>query len=344
MTIIYFVLVLGLTIFIHELGHFLFAKKAGIYVYEFSLGMGPRIVSFKKAETIYSLRLFPIGGFVQMAGEEINEDEKIPKEMRMQSKTWLQRFLTVVAGVVFNFLFAIFLLFIVAMVSGAPDNKPYLSHIYKEYPAYKTSLKKGDQITHFNGKKIRTTDMLLLDMQMQKDKPIELTVKHENGKKETIKMKPKKEVVDGKIAYKYGFSIGNHVERGFLPSLKYAFTKTWSLLVQMFYIIGYLCTGKLGLDNLAGPVGIFGIVGESAKAGFINIVFLVAYLCINVGFINLLPLPAFDGGRILFMIIEKIKGSPVSARTENIIHTIGLIFLMVLMVVITCYDLMRLFT
>lgn len=343
MTLLYFIFVLGVTIFIHELGHFIFAKKAGIYVYEFSLGMGPRILSFKKKETVYALRLFPIGGFVQMAGEEIEEDENIPKEMRMQSKTWLQRFLTVIAGVVFNFLLAILLLFIIGLVNGAPTNTPYLTKIYKEYPAHESGLKEGDQITHFNGEKIRSSDMLLLDMQVSSEKSISLTVKHEDGKTETIKIKPKKEVDGDKISYKYGFSVGNQIERGIGPSIKYAFTKTGSLLNQMVHIIGYLCTGKLGLDNLAGPIGIYSIVGESARAGFINIVFLIAYLCVNVGFINLLPIPAFDGGRILFMIIEKIKGSPVSAKTENIIHSIGMIFLMILMVVITCYDIMRLF-
>ncbi|MDD2519081.1 MAG: site-2 protease family protein, partial [Bacilli bacterium] len=118
MTIIYFVLVLGITVFIHELGHFIFAKKAGIYIYEFSIGMGPRLFKFERAndETVYSIRLFPIGGYVSMSGEEVEVAENVPVEKRFQSKTWIQRFLTIVAGVTFNFLLAIVLLFIVGLV------------------------------------------------------------------------------------------------------------------------------------------------------------------------------------------------------------------------------------
>lgn len=343
MTLLYFILVLSITIFIHELGHFLFAKKAGIYVYEFSLGMGPKLFSFKKSETVYALRLFPIGGFVQMAGEEIEEDEKIPKEMRMQSKTWFQRFMTVIAGVLFNFMLAIFLFFVIALINGAPDNKPYLTEIYKDYPAYESSLQKGDQIIGYNGKKINSSDRLLLEMQVNHKKKIDLTVLHKNGKEEVVSIKAKKEIENDETVYKFGFSIGNTIKKGFLASFQYAFSKTASLVDQMMHIVLYLFTGKIGIDSLSGPVGIYNIVGESAKAGFVQIVFLIAYLCINVGFINLLPIPAFDGGRILFMIIEKIKGSPVTPKTENIIHTIGLTFLMILMVIITGHDIIRLF-
>lgn len=346
MTILYFIFVLGITIFIHELGHFIFAKRAGIYVYEFSLGMGPKIFHFKRKndETEYAIRLFPIGGFVQMAGEEVDLDQNIPTEKRMQAKTWFQRFLTVIAGVLFNFILAIILLFIIGMINGAPSNTPYLGKIYEGYPVSKTSLAVGDQITHMNGKKVSSSDMLLLDLQLEQGKTIEFTVKHKSGKKETVQIKPQKEVQKGEPVYKYGFSLGNHIEHGIVPSITYAFEKTGSLLNQMVHIIGYLCTGKLGLDSLAGPVGIYNIVGESARAGFISIMYLIAYLCINVGFINMLPIPAFDGGRVLFMIIEKIRGKQMKPKTENTIHAVGLILLMGLMLFITWHDIMRLFT
>ena len=154
--------------------------------------------------------------------------------------------------------------------------------------------------------------------------------------------------------YKYGISLTSKVTSVKINSFKdfwnnvyhafiYSFQTFFGLIDQMFNIIGYLCTGKLSLSSLSGPVGIYEVVGESAKYGFINVVYLVGYICVNVGFINLLPLPAFDGGRVFFMIIEAIRKKPVSPKIENIIHAVGLTLLMILMVVITFNDIIRLF-
>ena len=343
MNIIYFILVLSVTIFIHELGHFLFAKRAGIYVYEFCIGMGPRIFMFKRKndETEYGIRLFPIGGFVQMAGEEVEVDEDVPKEKRMQSKTWLQRFLTVIAGVMFNFLLAIVTFTIVAFVVGVPNNKPIISDLSDKYIDYETNLQKGDLILKINDKKVKTQDMFLLEFQVLNGKNIDLEVKHQDGTIEKATLIPKEEKIEDQTVYRYGFSLDATHSRDFLKMLTYGFTKTWDLIVQMFYIILYLITGKLSLNSLSGPIGIFNVVSESAKAGFINIVYLIGFLCVNVGFINLLPIPAFDGGRILFMVIEKIKGTPVNPKVENMIHAVGLALLMILMVVITWNDIVK---
>ena len=345
MTFIYFILVLGVTIFIHELGHFIFAKRAGIYVYEFSLGMGPKIFKFnrKNDETTYAIRLFPIGGFVQTAGEEIEEDNDIPSERKLQAKSWLQRFLTFVGGVLFNFILAIFLLFIVASVTGAPENKPYIESIEENYPAAKADLRPGDLIIKVNKTRVRSVDRLMLELQMNKGKTVTFEVKDESGKIKKIKITPKEEMQEDIKVYKYGFSIRNDIKKGVLPSIKFAFVKTYDLIEQMFFIILALFTGKLSLDNLAGPIGIYNIVGSTAKAGLINLVYLTGFLSINVGFINLLPIPAFDGGKILFLIIEKIKGSPVNPKVENIIHAIGFILLILLMILIIYNDILRLF-
>lgn len=343
MNIIYFILVLSVTIFIHELGHFLFAKKAGVYVYEFCIGMGPRIFKWKRKndETEYGIRLFPIGGFVQMAGEEVEVDENVPKEKRMQSKTWLQRFLIVVAGVTFNFLLAIVTFIIVAAFTGVPNNKPVVSGINEEYIDYNVNLKAGDLILSVNGSKVKTQDMFLLEYQVVAGENLELEVKHTDGIVETVTIIPKEETIDDVTSYKYGFYLDNSVSHNFFDIIAYGFTKTWSLVVQMIHIILYLITGKLSLNTLSGPVGIFNVVSESAKAGFINIIYLIGYLCVNVGVINLIPLPAFDGGRLFFMIIEKITGKPVNTKVENIIHSIGMIFLLLLMIIITWNDIVR---
>lgn len=345
MTIIYFLLILGITVFIHELGHFIFAKKAGVYVYEFSIGMGPRLFKWSREndETEYSIRLFPIGGYVQMAGESNEDDEKLPKDKLMQSKTWLQRFMTIVAGILFNFIMAIVILFFIALFNGAPSQAAYIGSIEKDYPAYEAGLQTGDQIVKVNGKKTASADILLLELEVVKGKEATFTVKREDGSLKDVSLTPIEIEEDGNKIYKYGFGLSSKIEKGFLPSVKYAFTKTATLVHQMVSIIGYLFTGKLSLNSLSGPVGIYNVVGETAKAGFVNLIYLLAFISINVGFINLLPIPAFDGGRILFLIIEKIKGSPVDSKIENIVHSIGFILLMLLMVVITYNDIVRIF-
>lgn len=344
MTLIYFIIVLGVTVFIHEFGHFIFAKKSGIYVYEFSIGMGPKIFKHKRKndETEYCIRLFPIGGFVAMAGEDIEVDKSIPDEKQMFNKPWHNRFLTVIAGVMFNFLLAIILLIIVALNVGVPENKNKIVELDKKYPIYKTNIKVGDTVTKVNNVKVRNQDMLMLELAVNNGKTVNITVKHKNNKIETIKVKPKKIKQGKQIGYKYGLALENKVNKGIIPSLKYGFTKVFDLLEQMAKIILYLITGRLSLSNLSGPVGIYNIVGESAKAGFINIIYLIAYLCVNVGFINLIPLPAFDGGRAFFLLIEKITGKKVNPKVENTIHTIGFVLLMLLMVLITYNDIVRL--
>ena len=343
LNLICFILILGVIVLIHEFGHFIFAKKSGIYVYEFSIGMGPRIFKWtrKNDETEYSIRLIPIGGFVQMAGEEIEDDPEVPKDKKFSVKTFGQKFMTVIAGIMNNFLLAIFLFFLIALFNGAPQNKAIVGEISEDYPAYTSGLKEGDRILKVNGKNAATYDTLALELQVNTGKNIKLEVDR-NGQTETVNLKPKKVKENGEEVYRYGFTITDEVETGFFASLKYAFSKTFSLLHQMILVIGYLVTGNLNLNALAGPVGIFGIVGTAADAGIWSVLSLIALLSVNVGFINLLPLPAFDGGRLLFIIIEKIKGKPVDPRLENTIHAVGFFLLMALMLLITYNDIIRL--
>ena len=339
MTLIYMILMLGIIVFIHEFGHFIFAKKAGIYVYEFSLGMGPRIFKFKRKndETEYSIRLFPIGGYVQMAGEELEDDKDIPEDKKMQSKTWMQRFLTVIAGIMFNFILAIVLLFVVGLIAGAPSNKPYITQVDEGINS--SLIKVNDKILAVNGKKVVFTDTMLLRIHVSNGKPLKLKLE-EDGKVKEVTLNPIEVNEDGKTVYKYGIGIGSDVKKGILPAIKYAFTKFASLIAQMTMVIGYLFTGKLGISSLSGPVGIFNVVGESAKAGFVELIYLTAFISLNVGFMNVLPIPALDGGRILFLIIEKIKGSKVDIKVENTIHAVGFALLMILMVVVTLKDIL----
>ena len=341
--LICFILILGVIVLIHEFGHFIFAKKSGIYVYEFSIGMGPRIHKWtrKNDETEYSLRLIPIGGFVQMAGEEIDDDPNVPKNMKFSVKTFGQKFMTVIAGIMNNFILAIVLFFIIALFTGAPQNKAIVGEISEDYPAYTSGLQTGDRILKVNGKDASTYDTLALQLQVNSGKTIKMEVERD-GKTETVNLKPKKVKQDDEDVYKYGFAITDEIQTGFFASVKYAFSKTISLLHQMILIIGYLITGNLNINALSGPVGIFSIVGTAADSGIWSILSLTALLSVNVGLINLLPIPAFDGGRLLFIIIEKIKGKPVDPRLENTIHSIGFFLLMALMILITYNDIIRL--
>lgn len=345
MTIIIFIIVLSGIIFIHEFGHFTFAKLMGVYVYEFSIGMGPKIFSKKGKETEYSLRLIPIGGFCSLAGEEVDEDTiEVPKDRRLQAKKPWQRFLIMFFGPGFNFIFAILTLFFIALFCGSASYEPIISSVEKNYPAYEAGISKNDKILEINDHKIKTLDDVSIYLTIaKKNKATTIKVEKENGTITTYKVKAKKVEEDDTVSYKYGIGLKSTKKYGFINSLKYTYVKTCSLFKQMFITIGSLFTGGVKVSQLSGPVGIYSIVGEQSKAGFASIMYLMAYLSINVGFLNLLPLPAFDGGHILFIIIEKLKGSPVSQRTENMIHTVGLFLLMLLMVYITFNDIIKLF-
>ena len=346
MTLIYFILILGLIILVHEFGHFIFAKKFGIYVYEFSLGMGPKIFGKKdkKNETEYCLRLIPIGGFVQLAGEEVDDDDKIPKDRKLYSKKVWQRCLVMFFGAGNNFILAFLVLFLAALIWGAPNMDPVITKVTEGYPMEEAGISSGDKIISINDHKTSTMDDVRLYLTLAKPgEDIDFQIKKENGETKDITITPKEEEIDRTKTYKVGIEFEENDQKGLLNSIKYAFVKMGALFKQMVVVLTNLFTGGLGLDNLSRPVGIYSIVGESRTAGLETTFKLIALLSINVGFINLLPFPAFDGGRILFLIIEKLKGSPVKQSTENMLHTIGFILLMILLVYITFNDILRLF-
>ena len=346
-TLIYFILILGVIVLVHEFGHFFFAKLFGIHVYEFSIGMGPKIFGWKRKNdpTDYSIRAIPIGGYCALAGEdnEYDDQEKVPKEKRLNAKPVWQRFLVMVFGAGNNFLLAILLLFIIGLCWGATTNDAIVSELVKDNPAEKAGIKVGDRITKINGHKIKSSDDVSLYIQIEKkNKPITFTVER-NGKTLNIDVKPAKEKVDGSTIYRVGIISQGKTEHGFFAAVKYAFTKLGALIRQMFITFKGLFTGGLSVKQLSGPVGIYNIVGSSAKNGLVNLIYLTALLSVNVGFLNLIPFPAFDGGRVLFLVIEKIKGSPVKPETENKIHTIGFFLLIALMIYITFNDILRIF-
>ena len=346
LNLILFVLILGIIVCIHEFGHFVFAKLNGVYVYEFAIGMGPKIFSKKGKETEYSLRAIPIGGFCQLAGEEVDEDDhkKIPKKRRLQAKKPWQRFLIMFFGAGNNFISAILILFVISLIWGGTSMDPVITSIQKNYPAQEIGIEKSDTILKINNHKTKTIDDVSLYLTVANhNKPTKIEIKKKNGEIKVYNLKAKKVKIEKNTSYVYGLGLKQKKTYGLKNAFIYTFKKTGSIFKQMWVTVGYLFTGKIKLNQLSGPVGIYTIVGEQSKTGLSSILYLIAFLSINVGFINLLPLPAFDGGHILFILIELIKGSPVNPKTENIIHTIGMALLMLLMLFITFNDIIKLF-
>ena len=341
-----FILILGAIILVHEAGHFIWAKITGVYVYEFAIGMGPKIWGFQKGETEYNIRAIPIGGFCQLAGEDLDEDDaqKVPKDRRLQYKPVWQRFLIMVFGPVNNFILAIVLLFFIALIWGGTTMSPVVTQVEENSAVEKVGMEAGDTIVKINNHKISTSDDISLYLAIaDPEKENSIMVLKETKEEVTYKVKPTK-IKEGKEeSYHYGIGIEQKKTKGLKAAFSYTFHKTKSIFKQMFITVGYLFTGGIHLNQLSGPVGIYSIVGEQKSGGISNLLYLMAFLSINVGFINLLPIPAFDGGHILFIIIEVIKGSPINPELENKINTVFLILLMILMLIITINDIIRLF-
>ena len=343
--ILLFIIILTIIIAIHEFGHFIWAKITGVYVYEFAIGMGPKILSKKYGETFYSIRAIPFGGFCQLAGEDLDEDDakKVPKNKRLQNKNCWQRFLIMVFGPLNNFILAVILLFFLALIWGGNTMNPVITEVEKGSAIEKAGIEVGDKIVEVNGQKVKTSDDISLYIAMADPTKKNDIIVLRDGKEIEFKVKPKKVEKDDVVSYKYGMALQQKKTKGFGNAIVYTFKKTGSIFKQMFITVKALFTGGVKLSQLSGPVGIYSVVGEQAKTGLANIIYLIAFLSINVGFINLLPIPAFDGGHILFIIIEMIKGSPVKPELENKIHTIFLMLLLLLMLVVTFNDILRLF-
>ena len=345
LTILYFALILGIIVCVHEFGHFFFSKLFGVYVYEFAIGMGPKIFSKKgkNGETTYSLRAIPIGGFCSLAGEGSEEDKKLPKDRLLQSKPVWQRFLIMFFGAGNNFILALVVLFFLGLFMGSPNDKPIIKSVISDSPVEKAGFIPGDVITYVNGEKANTLDDVQLYLVIAKGETEIVVLRGEENK--TIKVTPltEEEKKEQKKDYTFGFEFNQDREYGFFSAISYSFKKFASLVRQMIMTIKGLFKGGISVKDLSGPVGIFSAVDQTKESGVSSLFYLLALLSLNVGFVNLIPFPAFDGGRILFLIIEKIKGKPVRAETENLIHTIGFFILLALIIYVTINDVIRLF-
>ena len=348
LNILLFIFILGILVFVHEFGHFMTAKRSGVYIYEFSIGMGPEVKSIKGKDGIkYSIRALPLGGYVQMAGEIYEDDETkiIPKEKFMCNRPWYQRLVILVAGVFNNFLLAIILLIVRGTIWGSVSLKPEIGEVIKGYPAEKAGMQNGDIIKSINGQKVTSWDKAqLLLLLKDKDGIYELEVEHPDKTIETLKIKPK--IVkdeQGNESKVFGIQTKGEVKHGLLNAIKYGYEKFCSTIEQMWLTVVSLFNGGLSIKSLSGPVGIYTVVGASRKSGIQSVLFLIAYLSMNLGLMNILPIPALDGGHVLFLVIEKITGKKINAEIESKITAVFFFLLIALMIYVTIFDIIRIF-
>lgn len=350
MTILYIVIaviIFGIIIIIHELGHFLVAKACGIKVNEFAIGMGPKIIGWGKGETKYALRLFPIGGYVSMEGEDADSPD--PRAFN-RKKVW-QRLLVVLAGATMNLILGFVILNIVTACSDAIITTEIAKFESEDAVSHLTGLEVGDKIIKVNGMTVFCDTDISYQFQSDEDMTFEMTVLR-NGEKITLPAVQFEgtKLEDGTNSLHIDFYVvGDKVTP--LSVLNYSSKKFVSVARMIWLSLGDLLKGKYGLNDLSGPVGIVGAIGDvvgSTATGvdfgvmLANLASLVVFITINVGIFNLLPIPALDGSRALFLIYEGIFRRPIKPEHEGLVHMIGMIALLALAVVVTVFDILKL--
>lgn len=341
-TFIVSLIVFGIIIFVHEFGHFILAKLSGIRVEEFSLGMGPQIVGHKRGETLYSIRVLPLGGFCKMTGEMGDDQDAPPDPKSFNEKSLLSRMSVIVSGSLMNFLLGALIFALMFSIIGMPkDYTNHIGQVMADSVAEKAGIKANDEIISINGQRLNSWSEITGVIHNSSEKQLEIELKRDNKTifvTVTPQYDPEREV--GIIGITPRDVIWERIN--ILSGIAKGFTQTYLLTVEMIRQLGLLITGQVSSDGVAGPVGIIQLIGESARFGWINVANLTALISINLGLINLLPIPALDGGRLLFLIIEAIRGGrKVEPEKENLVHFIGFALLMGLMVFITYKDIIR---
>lgn len=334
------ILFFGLLIFFHELGHFLFAKLFKVQVNEFSMGMGPALFKFKKGETQYALRLFPIGGYVSMEGE----DDESESDRAFYKKPAWQRFIIIAAGGTVNLIMGVIIVAVMLSQSnliGLPE-----IHSFEENSVSSQYLQAGDKIEKINGKKVYSEYDLSFLMARDKDGVIDFTVDR-NGEKVELPEVPFQTMDrNGTLTIIYDFIIRG-VEPTFANVAKNAVLESVSIGRIVWISLLDLVTGQYGLSDLSGPIGTVSFIADAAQTAnqqtdYTYLLMLMALIAINIGLFNLLPLPALDGGRLFFLAIEFVFRKPVPQKYEGWVHAVGMVLLLLLMVVISFSDIMRL--
>lgn len=328
-TFIASLIVFGVLIFFHELGHFIMAKLSDIKVNEFSLGFGPPVISVKPGETQYSIRALPVGGFVKMEGE----DSKTSDPRAFNNKPVINRLGVIFAGPAMNFILAVLLISIICFFAGVATTR---ISVIPEGPAYKAGIKNNDVIYSIDGKKIKTWDEIVNIISQKPGQMVSITVLRE-GKPLIFNLKTQVDV----DSHRGIIGIKSHIVKySAAESLRTGVQKTYWISKMILEGLVQIIRGKTKAD-VVGPIGIVHMVGEAAKVGIFNLIYLAAIISINLGLFNLFPIPALDGSRIFFLLIEILRGKPIEPEKEGLIHFIGFTLLMILMIIIAYKDIMR---
>lgn len=335
-----FILVFIIVALAHELGHFVWAKRAGIGVLEFGIGFGPNIFKKEYKGTVYSVNLIPILAFVRLAGLDENEDEKgFPKAEQYGSKSPLQKLSSIAAGPLMNLVLGAVIYSLLAMTFGLPYTSDVVLGVAEGSPAQISGLMAGDRIVLFNGKKVGDMNLMISEIHQSAGKEVSLSVLR-NGKEFLIRAVPR---YDEKMkAGLLGFSLQSSYKRyGALSGIFEGLKKTAQLSVMIIVIFGRLITGQIAVTGLAGPIGIAQFSGQAALQGLPAFLSLVAFISINLAVFNLLPIPALDGGRIAFILIEAVRRKPFPLEIENKIHQWGLVVLLGFFAFVSLNDILR---
>lgn len=373
MGIIIAILIFTAVVIFHELGHFLLAKKSGVVVNEFCAGMGPKLISYVKdnygrhhifffkwkpdffeapeyeGRTVYSWKLFPIGGACMMKGELEEEGKDLSEGSFNAASVW-QRIAIVAAGPVFNFILAYFLAMLIVGFAGYDSNKIVENGVSAGYPLEQAGIQAGDEIIKYDGSSIHSIRELSLHLQLHPvtEEPVMVTYRRD-GKKNTVEVVPMLDEESGQ--YKIGISLATVREKtNFAGILLYSGREVRFWIVSTVESLAQMVRGRVKADDIAGPVGIVNMIGTtydesrqiSAMSAFLSMINISILLSANLGVMNLLPIPALDGGRLVFLVIEAIRRKPMDQSKEGFIHMIGFVALMALMVFILYNDIRKL--
>jgi len=359
LTVIAFVLILSVLVLIHEFGHFLVAKKLGIKVEEFGIGFPPRAFGKKIGETVYSINWLPVGGFVKLYGEDDAGGGKIKakNEVAVKSDTdmkrafyarplW-QRISVVIAGVIMNFLLAVVLISFLFASQGVPlpTDKVIITEVSPSSPAAIAGIKKGDKVVRINDIEIKDTSAFITQTKKFKGQEVTLYLLRD-GQEFVTKLTPRVNAPKNEGAMGVGITDIEVKKYSWLEAPIYgtieAVKFSWMILGGLGQMVGDLLTKGIKPEGVAGPIGVAQLTGEAVRAGWFAVLWFTALLSLNLAVLNILPIPALDGGRFFFMIIELIFRRKVSPRYEAMAHGVGLVLLLGLMALITLVDVSRL--
>lgn len=357
LTIFTFIIVLSILVFIHELGHFLVAKKLGIRVEEFGFGLPPRLWGIKRGETFYSINWLPIGGFVKLSGEEgdIQDTLTLPLGRKLiREPDWdrfffnrpvRQRAAVLLAGVTMNFLLAVVIIsYIFTQGIYVPTERVHIARVVENSPAYVAGIKENDVIVSFAEKEIKTSEELVTTTKERAGQETQIVVLRDNMQVR-LTVTPRKDPPPDQGPL--GIVISNLEEKkypwyqapflGLVEALKLSYLMVYTLLVMLFRLVTFQPIAM----EVAGPIGIYVETGKAVQSGLMSVLQLTGLLSLNLAIINILPIPALDGGRLMFVVLEKFIGKKVKPHAERVAHQIGMAFLLALIVLVTINDVLR---